>query len=229
LANIVTIESDAGKLDLRELLRGENFLAAARELPMGGTMRTQQELEDTLEHILRQHDAGSAIHVFGYGSLMWNPAFDHDGQFKARVYGWHRWFCLRNLVGRGTPEHPGLMLALDKGGSCNGMVLRIPGSRVRDELTLLWRREMSWGSYHARWVTCWVGTTPVRAVTFVVNRRHERYVKGMPMGEAARLILTGNGSLGTCRSYFDSTLQKLRQLGIRDHKMEQLNQAIRDA
>src|SRR5262245_16432500 len=133
---------------MRQRLADGNFLATAQQIvPPGARVRTQAELDRSLDGILRRHPAGAAIHVFGYGSLMWNPALAHDGQFRARVYGWHRCFCLRSLIGRGTPETPGLMLALDRGGSCNGMLLRIPASRMREELALLWRREMSWGSY----------------------------------------------------------------------------------
>ena len=175
--------------------------------------------------MLRHHRPDDPIHVFAYGSLMWNPALEHDARLRARIYGWHRSFCVRNLIGRGAPECPGLMLALDKGGSCNGVLLRIPGHRVDDELALLWRREMTWGTYDARWVTAWVGSETVRAVTFVVDRRHERYAAKLARQEAARLINTGRGALGTCRAYFDATLQTLRDLGIRDEAMERLGEA----
>ncbi|HSV44350.1 MAG TPA: gamma-glutamylcyclotransferase [Ramlibacter sp.] len=123
------------------------------------------------------------------------------------------------------------MLALDAGGWCNGMLLRIPASKVRSELMLLWRREMSWGTYHARWVTARVGPAQIQALTFVVNRRHERYLKALPLNESVRLINSGKGSLGTCRAYFDATVQKLGELGelgIRDRRMEALHAAVRN-
>jgi glutathione-specific gamma-glutamylcyclotransferase len=223
-------ESQVAASELRQLLLGENYIAkVAQRAPAGLRLRTPVELESTLQAILRRHEPARDLYVFCYGSLMWNPALEHSGQFKARIHGRHRSFCLRNLIGRGAPERPGLMLALDRGGSCNGTILRIPASKVEDELRLLWRREMVWGSYEACWVTAWAGADPVEAVTFVVRRSHERYVGDLSPQQAARLINTGAGSLGTCRAYFDSTLQKLRELGIRDRRMEHLDAIVRSA
>jgi cation transport protein ChaC len=223
-------ELEAAELGLRQRLADHEFLANARaSAPAGFRMRTHEEFTETLDRMLRRHQAGDPIHVFAYGSLMWNPALQHDRQFRARIYGWHRRFCIRNLVGRGAPECPGLILGLDKGGSCNGMLLRIPGPEVDDELALLWRREMTWGTYNARWVTAWVDSFAVPALTFVVDRRHERYAANLTPQEAAQLINTGRGALGTSRGYFDATLQKLRDLGIRDQTMERLDEVVRTA
>lgn len=223
----MTTELDATARELRARLRDERFLATVRRsVPDGVTLRSAAALEESLERTLLQHAPGADIHVFAYGSLMWNPALEHVGQARAKVHGWHRSFCLRNVFGRGRPGRPGLMLALDRGGSCNGVVLRIAGHCAREELAILWRREMTWGTYDARRVTAWVDGAPVPAVTFVANRGHVRYVKGLPASEAARLINSGEGNLGTCRAYFDATLAKLRELGIEDHRMEQLRRAV---
>lgn len=216
-------------IELRQRLADSNFLALARAAaPAGVRVRTQEELEDTLHHALRRHAPGEDIHVFGYGSLMWNPGVEHVAALPARVHGWHRSFCLRSVVGRGTPDTPGLMLALDRGGSCNGVLLRIAAAKLRDELGILWRREMSWGSYQARWVQARAGAATVPAITFVVDRRTDRYLRGVATAEAARLIATGCGSLGTCRAYFDATMTRLRELGIRDRPMERLDALLRD-
>lgn len=215
---------------LRERLEADDFLASMRKVvPAGMQLRTQEELDGSLQRTLQGHAPGSDIHVFAYGSLMWNPAIEHSASFPARLHGWHRSYCLRNLFGRGTPDRPGLMLGLDRGGSCNGMLLRIPARHVPGELALLWRREMPWGSYHARWVTAWSAGEPVRAVTFVVDRRNDRYVKDLPLQECARLIATGQGGLGTCRAYFDATVRKLAELGIRDRRLERLNALLDQA
>lgn len=224
------LELDATELELRNRLAVQEFLANARaNAPAGFKLRSQEDYEATLDRMLIGHRPGDPIHVFAYGSLMWNPALAHDARFRARIYGWHRSFCVRNLIGRGAPECPGLMLALDKGGSCNGVLLRIPAPKVDEQLALLWRREMTWGTYDARWVTAWGDLGPVRAVTFVVHRRHERYASNLAPQEAARLINSGRGVLGTCRAYFDATLQTLRDLGIRDEAIERLAEAVRQA
>ena len=92
------------------------------------------------------------VWVFGYGSLMWNPAFHHVELRPARLHGWHRSFCLWNTFGRGSPEKPGLMLALQPGGACAGVALRIAADAVPSELGVLWNREMLTGAYLPRWV-----------------------------------------------------------------------------
>jgi cation transport protein ChaC len=189
-------------------------------------LRTDEELESTLQAVLARHDAASDVHVFAYGSLMWTPGVEHSGQAPARVHGWHRDFCLRTVVGRGSPAQPGLMLALDRGGSCNGTVLRISAARARAELALLWRREMTTASYDARWVKAWTESGPVDAITFVISRKHERYVNHLGLEEMAGLINTGVGLLGTCRCYFDSLVGKLHELGIHDRRMQALSAAV---
>lgn len=225
---IVDIESQPAPPDLRTRFLDDDYLAnLARYAPAGLRLRTPAELEDSLQAILRRHSTGQDLHMICYGSLMWNPVLEHAGQARATIHGRHRSFCLRNIIGRGTPERPGMMLALDRGGSCSGTLLRLLGLKVESELRLLWRREMAWGSYDARCVRDWTGGVPVQAVTFVVRRGHERYLPGLSLEETTRLINTGAGSLGTCRAYFDATLDKLRELSSRDRRMERLDAALR--
>jgi glutathione-specific gamma-glutamylcyclotransferase len=204
------------------LLNDEYMAQVYAQLPADTRLRKAEELEASIDDILSRHDRDTALHVFGYGSLMWNPAVEHVGVRPAKVHGWHRAFCLRSVIGRGTQERPGLMLALDRGGACQGLLLEIEPRKVGDELRVLWRREMLTDVYQARWVTAVVQGVPVSAVTFVVNRSHPRYTKSLSLPEMARMINTGAGSLGTCREYFDATRHKLEALGIRDSGMERL-------
>jgi cation transport protein ChaC len=195
------------------------------QLPPGARLRTAEELEASIEAILSRHGRDTAVHVFGYGSLMWNPAVEYASVRPAKVHGWHRSFCLRSIVGRGSQERPGLMLALDRGGACQGVLLEIEPRKVRDEMRVLWRREMLTEVYQARWVVAVADGAPVRAITFTVDRSHPRYTKNLSLNEMARMINTGAGSLGTCREYFDATLQKLASLGMHDVGMERLRTA----
>lgn len=211
----------------REALATGDLLRSLRDsAPPCMRFRSDAELESTLAEALSGHAAGDDLHVFGYGSLMWNPALHTVDTRLAHVPGWHRRFCLRMLMGRGSIEHPGAMLALDRGGACHGVLLRIAAGQVRDELALLWRREMLAGAYDARWVTARVGGSKVRALTFVANRAHERYIAHQPVEEIARLIRTGQGALGNARSYFDATVQTLERLGIQDRGMARLRRAV---
>jgi cation transport protein ChaC len=221
------IPRDPGHDSMRERLAKGTLLGSLRaEPPPGVRVRTDAELDQSLEDALGHHDPAEDLHVFGYGSLMWNPALDVVHASVARVQGWHRRFCLRMVLGRGTANEPGAMLALDRGGECRGVLFRIDAAKVRMETRLLWRREMLAGSYDARWVTACAGGTPVQALTFIANRRHERYIGGQPIEIVANLIRTGKGPLGTSRAYFQSTLEALERLGIRDQGMERLRRAI---
>ena len=221
---------DAMQARTRERLSDGSFVQALRaDPPPGVRLRSDEELAATLDHALRGYDPNADLTVFGYGSLMWNPAIDAVDARVGRVLGWHRRFCLRSFLGRGSPESPGVMLALDRGGACRGLLFRIEAAKVRAELGLLWRREMVSGSYEARWVCARVGQQRVRALTFVIDRSHDRYIAQREPEYAARLILSGRGTLGTSRDYFDSTRLALRERGIRDPGIERLHRAILEA
>jgi len=211
----------------RQRLRDGTLLAALRaDPPAGMRLRSDAEMQALLERTLQQHDAAHDLHVFAYGSLMWNPALEHTHALKAHVAGWHRRFCLRLFLGRGSPQRPGLMLALDRGGSCYGVALRIPAHKVRDELHLLWRREMFSGAYDARWVTARADGRVLRALTFVALRGHERYARNLSDEQVAHMIRTGQGTLGTCQDYFEATLAALASMGVRDAGMERIRSAL---
>lgn len=211
----------------RERLQSGAHLAALRKRQHPDfPIRSDEEIDASLDATLAGHPAGQDIWVFGYGSLMWNPAFLFDEQRLGAVKGWHRRFCLNLTRGRGTPECPGLMLALDRGGACRGMAFRIAGAQARAELLLVWRREMLSGSYLARWVNVATEAGPVRAVTFVVNPKHARYVGRMSEAEAAARIAAATGELGSCLDYFDRTVASLEAFGLRDAALERIARAI---
>ena len=170
--------------------------------------------------------------VFGYGSLMWNPAINVVDSRKAHVRGYHRMFCLTLHVGRGAPEKPGLMLGIDRGGSCTGVAHRIAADEVESELSILWMREMLSGAYEPRWVNADVDgpgneKRRTRVLTFVINRYHPRYEGALPEDEAARRIALAEGLLGTNRDYLYRTVKHLAELGIEDGPMRGLEAKVR--
>ena len=118
-----------------------------------------------------QHD----LWVFAYGSLIWNPLIHFAEHRAARLHGFHRCFCLRSRGARGTVDKPGLVLALDYGGCCNGVAFRIEAAKARHEMKIVWRREMVLGSYAPRWVRLISARRRIRAVAFVVNHAHPHY------------------------------------------------------
>ena len=211
----------------RDTLADGSMLAAIRaHAPAGIRIRSDAELEASVEATLATWNDGDDVWVFGYGSLMWNPAFHYVESVRARVHGWSRKFCLWLHMARGTPDHHGLMLALDRGGACNGIAFRIEAAAVRHELGLLWQREMLTGAYDARWIDARIDGRPQRALTFVANRRHSRYVGSLSGAETASFIATGKGRLGTCSAYFEATLAALEGLQIRDAGIERLRRAF---
>lgn len=220
---------DTHVITRERLVDGRHLAAIRARAGPDFPVRSDAELEACLQSILAHHPAGQEAWLFGYGSLMWNPAFLYEERRSARLHGWHRRFCLRQTRGRGTPDCPGLTLALDRGGVCRGMAFRIAAERVRDELLLVWRREMLSGAYLARWVTVTTEAGPVQAVTFVVNDRHPRYTGPMSEALAAERIRLSAGELGSCREYFDRTVEALHALGIRDAALERIARALERA
>tara|TARA_R110002110_G_scaffold376568_2_gene586811 strand:+ start:320145 stop:320828 length:684 start_codon:yes stop_codon:yes gene_type:complete len=170
---------------------------------------------------------GNDVWVFGYGSLIWNPAIHYSEKRTARVWGYHRSFCLRTPLGRGTPENPGLVLALDKGGSCNGIVFKLPTGREKDELSVVWDREMALDSYSAVWLRAMTPEGPVDAVTFVMNRETARYVGRLPEDSVVEHLATAEGYLGTCAEYLENTVSHMREAGIRDRQLFRLQRLVR--
>src|SRR5205814_995111 len=136
---------------------------------------TDEQLSTSLTATLAKKPKGVGWWVFAYGSLLWNPLFPVAEARAATIHGLHRRFCLRSLASRGTPDQPGLVLALEPGGACHGVVYRLPSPLALDELHLLWRREMVVGAYRPRWVQARAGDRRVVALTFVVRRDHVQY------------------------------------------------------
>ena len=211
----------------RQALIDGSMLARARAMaPPGTRYLSNEELEASLDAMLAGLAPGEDVWLFGYGSLMWNPAIDFAEQRVATIYGFHRSYCLWLHLGRGSPDNPGLMLALDRGGSCRGLAFRIPAGEARAELLLAWRREMFGGSYHARWVDARTAAGPIRAIAFVVNRAHPRYAGKLAEAEIAARIATATGALGSCTAYLDETLGALHALGLRDPGLERIQRAV---
>jgi len=187
---------------------------------------TPEERLTSRQDTLKKVRPGSDVWVFGYGSLMWNPAFHFAEQQPALCYGYHRRFCLSTPVGRGTPECPGLMLGLDRGGSCAGIAFRIEGDKVEEELDVVWQREMVAGSYLPTWVRLRTDRGRVPAIAFVINRQTERYAGGLTMEQTARQIAEARGRLGACAEYLTNTVAALDQLGIADGPMHDLLERV---
>ncbi|WP_274423110.1 gamma-glutamylcyclotransferase [Chelativorans sp. YIM 93263] len=159
--------------------------------------------------------------VFGYGSLMWRPGFAHVETRKARVFGYRRALCVHSHVHRGTPDRPGLVLGLDRGGSCLGLAFSVP-AELSDEVTAYLReRELVTHVYKERRVPVRLDDgTMVEALTYVVDRSHQQYAGSLDAEHAAQRISGAIGQSGPNEDYVLNTVEHLKALGIRDHWLE---------
>lgn len=212
----------------RESIRDGIIAKMLAEGPPGFRALSEAELEASLSALVPEDHAGD-VHLFGYGSLIWNPAFHFTESAVGTVHGLHRRFCLWTTLGRGTPERPGLTLGLDRGGSCRGVVFRIAAAQTREELRIVWRREMVSDAYIPRWVTVRTAAGDVRAITFVINRAHERYAGRLDDQRTARVIAEASGRIGPCAEYLENTVAHLHQLAIADRHLENLLTLCRQA
>ena len=169
----------------------------------------------------------SNVWVFGYGSLIFNPVIEHTERVNAKIYGNHRRFCLRTRIGRGSPDCPGLVLALDRGGSCKGVAFKLNPKNAITELDLLWRREMITLAYKARWVRLHTDHGVKSGIAFVSIPEHQHYAPPMSLDNEADIIAAASGFIGPCRDYLFDTVTALQGHGIRDNHLENLVVAVR--
>ncbi len=183
---------------------------------------SEEELAETRRRVLLEHEPGQDLWLFAYGSLIWNPAFHFVAREPARLAGYHRRFCLWTHLGRGSKECPGLILGLDRGGSCRGVAFRIAHPKIETELEIVWRREMLSAAYRPTWVKLQTASGPCQALTFVINRKHERYAGRLEDDAVADAIANAEGPLGTCAEYLFNTTEHLAELGIADPNLKRL-------
>ena len=185
------------------------------------------ELLATLREALEPWKHPAPFWIFAYGSLMWNPSFAWDARHVATVRGYHRSFRVWSRINRGTPEKPGLVLTLDCGGSCRGLIYRITADRVQEEMQRIWKREMTFGSYRPKWLNCIVGEESIRALVFTVNRTCSGYTGQLPTDVVVEAIASAAGRYGPAHDYLFKTLETLHAHGIRDLRVEQLAALVR--
>lgn len=173
-------------------------------------------LHDTL---MAEAPPDGNVWVFAYGSLIWNPEFDVVEELHGTALGWHRSFCLGWVrIYRGTPERPGVMLALDRGGACNGVVLRLPPDAVRENLMKLLRREMPlrWQQPSVRWMSVRTARGPVKALGFPIRRSSPAYLAGLTEDQVVEALATAAGERGSMAEYLYNTVSHLAERGIHD-------------
>jgi len=180
------------------------------------------QLSESLNATLAVKPKGAGWWVFAYGSLLWNPLFPVAEMRPAVLSGLHRRFCLWSLASRGKPDAPGLVLGLDRGGSCRGVVYRLPSPSAIAELHLLWRREMVTGAYAPRWLHVESEGRHVVALGFVVKRAHAQYAGHLTIDAQADVIAHACGAFGSSADYLERTRVSLITHGVVDLYLERL-------
>jgi cation transport protein ChaC len=188
---------------------------SSRSTPPGGCGQDGGEYE------------GGEFRVFAYGSLMWRPDFDFVAQEAALLRGYHRSMCILSHLYRGTAEKRGLVLGLDRGGSCRGRAFLVAPHKVAEVRHKLYEREMVTGVYIPRFVPVTLADgRKVTAWAFVADRRHPQYFDTSDTAEMIRLIRQGVGHAGSSRDYLASTVEQLGALGIREGRLHRLLELV---
>jgi cation transport protein ChaC len=163
--------------------------------------------------------------VFGYGSLMWRPGFEYIEKVPARLIGEHRALCVYSFVHRGTPEKPGLVLGLNRGGACRGIAYRVAEKHRLATVTYLREREQVTSVYREVMRSVWLENEArqrVSALTYVVDRGHGQYAGRLELAEQLRHVQQGHGQSGNNRDYVLSTVKSIEAQGFRDPQLHQL-------
>ena len=193
-----------------------------------GRLMTDQEREQIVEKMIETAPSRDSIWIFGYGSLIWNPAVHFTEKLRGKVYGYHRSFCLWSTIGRGSPSQPGLMLGLERGGSCNGIFYRLDRREVRSELDIVFRRELITAAYRPTWVSARISDkSRFKAIAFVINRSHNRYAGALDDETVIQTIAEAKGTLGSCSDYLYETVLQLDNLGMPDRRLASIARRVR--
>ena len=168
--------------------------------------------------------------VFGYGSLRWRPGFDFVERLDARLIGAHRALCVYSFVHRGTPERPGLVLGLDRGGACRGIAFRVTAKKRADTVAYLRSREQVTMVYREFVRPVRLKTNPERvvpALCYMVDRSHPQYAGRLTLEQQVHHVRQGHGQSGNNRDYVIATVGALEELGYRETELHLLAERLK--
>lgn len=173
----------------------------------------------SVEDLLFDWNGTEDLWVFAYGSLIWRPNFNWQERRLATVRGYHRSLCLWSHDHRGSPDLPGLVFGLDRGGCCRGVAYRVSAADVPATFEMLWVREMERGAYTPRWLSCEAEGAPVKSLVFLLNRRCGDYARDLSDEHLLDAITRAVGRSGPCIDYVIETARALRANGIDDCRL----------
>ncbi len=186
------------------------------------SQQRRQKIQSSFETLIgRNPNDNDNIYIFGYGSILWNPFFDFSDEEIAEIKDYERSFCIKSTFVRGTPEIPGLLLALvEKKDAVT--VGKLFGVKRKDLLTyLMW--ELSTGCYLARWLPVKrENREKIFAVTLIAKEDHHQYEGSLNLEQTAQRILSAEGTRGPCLEYFTNTVEQLEGMGVLDTALEKI-------
>jgi cation transport protein ChaC len=188
---------------------------------------TEEQYDEHLHEFLRDRPEGP-IGVFAYGSLIWKPVFEPAAIVRATALGWERAFTLRLKRFRGTPECPGLMMQIDRGGTCEGVLHIVPPDRESEILNVLWRREMTVrppGNL-PRWIDVEAEGRRSRVIAFTANPESPNYAGRLSTVEVAACLSEACGHWGSGADYLLQTVVALEREGIHDPHLWTLQEQV---
>ncbi len=168
--------------------------------------------------------------VFAYGSLMLRPGFDFLERHYGRLIGAHRALCVYSFVHRGTPEKPGLVFGLDRGGTCRGIVYRVAGAKRAETIDYLRAREQATMVYRETWRPVWIESDPkrrVEALCYVVDRGHQQYAGRLTIAQQIHFVRQGHGRSGPNRDYVLDAVKAIEALGYRETELHRLAEQLK--
>jgi cation transport protein ChaC len=196
--------------------------------PNPGFTAIEPEELVTLTARLLEDLAGEDLWLFTYGSLIWQPNFSFAEHRPGTIHGWHRAFCIEQKRWRGSPQQPGLMMALERGGSCDGVAYRLPNGEQREHIRNLVGREITMREDlgMVRWVTVRTDTGPLRALVFWAGPKGDGIALMLPLERVAWVLARACGHIGSCASYLYNTVEKLEEFGIHDRNLWRLQELV---
>jgi glutathione-specific gamma-glutamylcyclotransferase len=198
-------------------------------VPLGLELNTDADYLDWVDKVVRSSSKSSGpVLLFAYGSLIWKPEIEHIGEELSVARGWHRAFCFRMPRFRGTPEEPGLMMALDRGGQCGGMIYHLSPSDLVGQLNRLFRREFTSKPVNSmpRWITVETNSGKTTALAFVMNRASPLYAGRLSLDAVADVLVRACGHWGTGAEYLLNTVTHLEAKGIHDRNLWKLQRLV---
>ena len=196
--------------------------------PNPGFTAIEPEELVTLTARLLEDLAGEDLWLFTYGSLIWQPNFSFAEHRPGTIHGWHRAFCIEQKRWRGSPQQPGLMMALERGGSCDGVAYRLPDGEQREHIRNLVGREITMREDlgMVRWVTVRTDTGPLRALVSWAGPKGDGIALKLPLERVAWVLARACGHIGSCASYLYNTVEKLEEFGIHDRNLWRLQELV---